>query len=144
MKRTAKETSYTWTPELSAFDYVAYRMEKVHGHTGTSVLFVDVLDAVPSSSRLRKDIDRTSRVLLRMRQRVVVSALPFTSARWVTDPDFDLDYHIRRISLPEPCSFRQLLDLAATLHATPLDLNRPLWEATLVERLVEKGAAAAQ
>jgi putative phosphoserine phosphatase / 1-acylglycerol-3-phosphate O-acyltransferase len=143
MKKTAKETAYHWSPELSPLDYVAYRMEKLHGHAGTSVLSIDVLDAVPIWKRLQKDVDRTSRILLRMRQRVVVPALPFTSARWVTDPDFDLNYHLRRICLPEPGSFRQLLDLAGTLQATPLDLNRPLWEATLVEGLDNTGGGAA-
>lgn len=61
--------------------------------------------------------------------------MPLGPARWVIDPDFDLDYHFRRISLPGPGSFRQLLDHAAVLHASPLDLDRPLWEVTLIEGL---------
>ena len=78
-----------------------------------------------------------------MRQRVVAPVVPITPARWVTDPDFDLDYHLRRVSLPEPGSIRQLLDLAETIHATPLDPNRPLWEATVVEGLREHAGEAA-
>ncbi len=108
-----------------------------------TVVIIDVVDVVPDWERLRGELDRVSRSLVRMRQRLVAPVLPITAARWVTDPDFDLDYHVRRVSLPEPGTFRQLLDLAETLHATPLDPNRPRWEATLVEGLHQPEDVAA-
>lgn len=128
--------------ELSAVDYLAVRMD-ARGPARSSTVLIDVLDAVPEWSRLRADTDRTSRVLVRMRQRVVAPALPIGPAVWVTDPDFNLDYHLRRVALPGHGSLRQLLDLAQVMHAAPMDVHRPLWEATLVEGLSEPDGCAA-
>jgi diacylglycerol O-acyltransferase len=86
-------------------------------------------------------MDRASRVVIRMRQRVVVPPLPTTPPRWVVDPDFDLDYHLRRVALPAPGTLRQLLDLADLTLQSPLDTSRALWEAIYVEGL-EGGRAA--
>ena len=130
------EPTIEWTRELSPFDHLMYRMD-ADSRSRTSLLTVDILDEVPNWERLCTDLERASRVALRLRQRVVAPIVPLTPAQWVVDPDFDLRYHVRRIALPAPGSERQLLDLAQTLHATPLDQGRPLWEATLVEGLDE-------
>ncbi len=86
-------------------------------------------------------MDRASRVIIRMRQKVVVPPVPTTPPRWVIDPDFELDYHLRRIALPAPGTLRQLLDLAEITLQSPLDTSRALWEAVYVEGL-EGGRAA--
>lgn len=54
---------------------------------------------------------------------------------WVDDPDFDLEFHVRHIALPKPGDWRQLCIQVARLHARPLDRNRPLWEAYIIEGL---------
>jgi WS/DGAT/MGAT family acyltransferase len=54
---------------------------------------------------------------------------------WQVDNDIDLEHHIRHSSLPRPGRVRELLALASRLHATPLDRQRPLWEAHLIEGL---------
>src|SRR5439155_20850127 len=64
--------------------------------------------------------------------------------QWADDADFDLGYHLRRLSVPPPGDTRQLLDLAAQLAAMPLDRARPLWELTVVEGLAGGRAAALQ
>src|ERR1700684_176689 len=84
---------------------------------------------------------RASRGVIRMRQKVVVPSVPVTPARWVGDPDFDLDYHLRRVALPAPGTLRQLLDLAEVVRASPRDLERALWEVVYVEGL-DGGRAA--
>lgn len=54
---------------------------------------------------------------------------------WVDDPDFDLEFHVRHIALPQPGDWRQLCIQAARLHARELDLDRPLWEFYVIEGL---------
>ncbi|GAA4810336.1 wax ester/triacylglycerol synthase family O-acyltransferase [Tomitella cavernea] len=127
---------------LSAFDYMMFRAD-MDAHSRTSLMFIETLDEVPDFAMLREQIDRASRVVPRLRQRVVAPLLPLAPARWVFDPDFSLGYHLRHMVLPGPGSLRDLLDLAEVLHATPLDPGRPLWEATLVEGLDEPDAKAA-
>jgi len=70
---------------------------------------------------------------------VVVPPVPTTPPRWVVDPDFDLDYHLRRVALPAPGTLRQLLDLAEVTLQSPLDTSRALWEAVYVEGLAGNG-----
>ena len=53
----------------------------------------------------------------------------------VEDPDFDLEYHVRRVSLPDPGGTEELTTLVADLAARPLDRSRPLWEFHVVEGL---------
>ena len=66
---------------------------------------------------------------------------------WIDDPDFDIEFHIRHIALPQPGDWRQLCILASRLNSRPLDFSRPLWEAYVIEGLdniegVPKGSFA--
>jgi diacylglycerol O-acyltransferase / wax synthase len=54
---------------------------------------------------------------------------------WVRDANFDVEFHLRHIALPQPGDWRQLCIQVARLHARPLDMNRPLWEAYVIEGL---------
>jgi diacylglycerol O-acyltransferase len=136
------DDTQAWSRDVAPVDYLMYRGE-IDPRSRSSMMSVEILDRVPDWDRLRDDLDRASRVVLRLRQRVVAPLLPVASARWVVDPDFDLGYHVRRIRSPEPGTLRQLLDLAQTALAGPLDMSRPLWEATLVEGVSAEGGHAA-
>ena len=54
---------------------------------------------------------------------------------WVKDANFDVEFHLRHIALPEPGDWRQLCIQTARLHSRPLDMARPLWEAYIIEGL---------
>ena len=126
--------------ELSPLDYLLHRGE-AHPATRSAFLNLEILDQPADWNRLHEAIDRASRVVIRMRQKVVVPPLPTTAPRWVVDPDFDLDYHLRRVALPAPGSLRQLLDLAEVTLQSPLDTSRALWEALYVESVEGDRAA---
>jgi diacylglycerol O-acyltransferase len=126
--------------ELSPVDYLMHRGE-AYPATRSAFMGVELLDRPADWGRLREAMDRASRVVIRMRQKVVVPPIPVTPPQWVVDPDFDLDYHLRRIALPAPGTLRQLLDLAEVTLQSPLDTSRALWEAVYVEGL-EGGRAA--
>src|SRR5207253_2678253 len=66
-----------------------------------------------------------------------LARVPFDLAHpvWVEDPDFDLDYHLRRIAAPAPGSYHELADLAGDIASRQLDRSRPLWEMYIVEGL---------
>ncbi len=126
--------------ELSPLDYLLHRGE-AYPATRSAFCDLEILDRPADWGRLREAMDRASRVVIRMRQKVVIPPVPTTPPRWVVDPDFDLDYHLRRVALPAPGTLRQLLDLAEVTLQSPLDTSRALWEAVYVEGL-EEGRSA--
>src|SRR5256886_12235832 len=126
--------------ELSPLDYLLHRGE-AYPATRSAFLNLEILDGPADWGRLREAMDRASRVVIRMRQKVVIPPLPATPPRWVVDPDFDLDYHLRRVALPAPGTLRQLLDLAELTLQSPLDTPRALSQAVYVEGL-EGGRSA--
>ena len=54
---------------------------------------------------------------------------------WIEDRNFDLEFHIREIALPEPADWRRLFTLCARILARPLDMTRPPWEVYLIHGL---------
>lgn len=56
---------------------------------------------------------------------------------WVDDPDFDLDFHVRRSALPAPGTEDALRELVGRLLSRQLDRSRPLWEVYVVEGLAD-------
>jgi diacylglycerol O-acyltransferase len=127
---------------VEPFDYLMLRGES-DPRMRAALLSVSLLDRSPGIEDLRTAFDRASRLVPRLRQRVVAPAAPVTSAVWVVDADFDLGYHVRSIRAPGTGSLRDVLDFAQTSMSAPLDIARPLWEATLVEGVDAPGASAA-
>lgn len=129
-----------FSDELSAVDQLLHRGE-ANPRTRSGIMAVELLDTAPDWARYRATFDNASRRVPRLRQKVVMPTLPTAAARWVVDPDFDLDFHVRRVRAPEPGTLRQVFDMAELVQQSPLDITRPLWSATLVEGL-EDGRAA--
>src|SRR5215470_17059608 len=127
--------------ELSAFDQILHRGE-AHPRTRSGIMTVELLDTTPDWEIYRGRFETASRKVLRLRQKVVMPTLPTVAPRWVIDPDFNLDFHVRRVRVSEPGTLREVMDLAEVALQSPLDISRPLWTVTLVEGLA--GGRAAQ
>ncbi len=69
------------------------------------------------------------------RQKMVQVPMNLDHPYWVEDKDFDLEFHVRHIALPQPGDWRQLCIQVARLHSRMLDLSRPLWETYVIEGL---------
>ena len=126
--------------ELSAVDQLLHRGE-ANPRTRSGIMGVELLDSTPDWARFRARFEHASRKVLRLRQKVVTPTLPTAAPRWVVDPDFNLDFHVRRMRVPEPGTLREVIDLAEVVMQSPMDISRPLWSATLVEGLADGRAA---
>jgi WS/DGAT/MGAT family acyltransferase len=120
--------------EMTAFEALMWRAEEdpvLRSH----MTAIEVLDCVPDWDRLVRAHEWATRVVPRFRERVVEPLLNLGPPIWAVDGNFDLTYHLRRVSLPAPGGLRQLLDFVQATAMAPLDPTRPQWEAVLVEGL---------
>ncbi len=131
----APPLSWGSAPEMNPLETAMWRAEVADPRLRANVALLELLDPAPDWERLRAAHEWASRMVPRMRQRVVEPALGIGTPRWVTVPELDLDAHVRRVRLPGPGSMRQLLDVVGEFVSTPLDRDRPLWQAVLVEGL---------
>lgn len=87
-----------------------------------------LLDAAVDLPALRALVRDHMLCFHRFRQRVVdTGAGPY----WETDPDFDLDWHVRRVPLAP--GGPTLEELTSELISTALDARRPMWQFHLIE-----------
>jgi diacylglycerol O-acyltransferase / wax synthase len=91
----------------------------------------------PRLEELRDLVASKLHLIPRYRQRVQPVPLDLGRPVWVDDQHFHLDYHLRHTALPAPGDDAELHRLMGRLMSQPLDLDRPLWEAWLVEGLSE-------
>lgn len=71
------------------------------------------------------------------RRKLAGGAYGLDTPYWVEDPGFDLEFHVRHMALPKPGDWRQFCILLSRLQARGLDMQRPLWEAYVIEGLNE-------
>jgi len=124
--------------QLTGLDaaFLAMETPSVYGHVGS----VCVLD--PSTApepltveRLTEVIESRLHLIPPFRRRLVTVPFGLDQPYWIEDPDFDIEFHVRELALPEPGDDKQLAEQAARLHARQLDRRRPLWELYLIHGL---------
>ncbi len=124
---------------LSGMDAIWLYLETptTHMHVGSAL----VLDpSTAPGGRLSRDdvavfLERRLHLAPPFRRRVVQTPLRLDHPVWIEDPDFDLDFHVRRAALPRPGGMAELAELAGDVMSRPLDRTRPLWELHVVEGL---------
>jgi diacylglycerol O-acyltransferase / wax synthase len=107
----------------------------------STIVAVATLDRSPDWDRLVDMMERGTRVVPSFRQKVVMPPLRMSPPRWVIDPDFDLSWHLRRMTAPAPGDLDAVLEFARTTGMQSFDRARPLWEFTLLDGLEGGGAA---
>ncbi len=101
----------------------------------STVTAVAVLDGPVDRAALWRRLDRASRRIPRLRQRVVPDPYGIAPPRWEIDPDFRLAFHVRFTRFAGDGTDEHLHRLAARLTTVAFDRARPLWEFTVVEGL---------
>jgi WS/DGAT/MGAT family acyltransferase len=86
-------------------------------------------------AQIRRVIAQRLHLVGPLRQRALRVPLGLSHPVWVDDPDFELDDHLSRASLPSPGGRAELDAFVAAAMSRPLDPDRPLWEMFVVEGL---------
>ncbi len=127
------------TDFMRASDAFTWAMES-DPRLRSTVVTVLMLEKSPEWDEVCERFDLVSRTLPMFRQRVVESPPP-APPRWEYDPDFDLDFHLRRVTAPQPGTLDTVLEMARVAEMEGFDRARPLWKATLIDGLQDGGAA---
>ena len=114
---------------MSRLDTTWLRME---GPTNPMMITgVLMFDEPMTLARLKQTIRDRFLSYSRFRQKPVDGVAGW---HWETDPDFDLDWHVRISGLPGRGDKRALERFVSQLASSPLDLHKPMWQFHLVER----------
>ena len=85
--------------------------------------------------RFHTDLEERLHLIPYFRWKYAPSPLGINHPMWVDDPDFNLDYHVRRVACPAPGDHRALCEFMSSVYAYQLDRSRPLWMSWVVEGL---------
>ncbi len=86
-------------------------------------------------AQIRRVIAQRLHLIPPLRQRAVRVPFGLHHPVWVDDPDFELDDHLSRASVPSPGGRAELDAFVAGVMSRQLDPDRPLWEMHVVEGL---------
>ena len=109
---------------------------EAHMHVAmTGIYDVSTMEGGYSFEAIKEHIRSRLHLVAPFRRRLVQVPFQFHHPVWIEDPNFNLDYHVRRIGCPAPGGRRELAEVAAQIASIPLDRTRPLWEAWVIEGL---------
>jgi WS/DGAT/MGAT family acyltransferase len=127
-------------PDMNGLEALMWRAD-ADPRLRSTMVAVEILDCEPEWERFLAAHEWGTRMVPRLRQRVIEAPLGIGTPTYATDPMFALRYHVRRQRLSGGGSMRELFDVVAQIGMTPLDRLRPPWEAVLIEGL-QGGRAA--
>jgi WS/DGAT/MGAT family acyltransferase len=123
---------------LTGLDATFLYMEtpNIHMHVASTAIFDPT--TVPggySFEKVKQLVQSRLPLLPPFRRRLVEVPFQLHHPLWIEDPDFDIDYHIRRAGLPAPGGPAELAAFAEEAMGRQLDRRHPLWEMYVVEGL---------
>jgi len=127
--------------QLRGWDAATFRTASSDPSMRSTFIAMAILENAPDWTRLRSRLERLSLFVPELRMRPLYGIVVLSAPRLSVDPDFDLDFHVRRYRLPEGGTWNDLLADARRISLTDFDQNRPLWEATLIEGLPDGHSA---
>jgi diacylglycerol O-acyltransferase len=109
-----------------------------HMHIGALLVFDARADgSVPSLDDLADHLAGRLQALPLYHRRLAGPATGMRWPEWVEDDHFDVRHHLRRVGLPAPGGWEELLEWGGDYFSRRLDRSLPLWDMVLVEGLAD-------
>ena len=112
-----------------------------HQHT-LKVMLYEPPDPLPSYAEIKAGVGRHLHLMPLLRRRLVWVPFHLHHPVWIEDPDFDLDYHVRRLGVPPPGGPREVDEMISEIASHALDRAHPLWELWVLEGIAGGRQAA--
>ncbi|MCV7216366.1 wax ester/triacylglycerol synthase family O-acyltransferase [Mycobacterium crocinum] len=125
---------------LNGMDAMLLYSETPNLHTHT--LKVAIVDAAGFDGDFDFEVFRRTvadrlHLLEPLRYRLVEIPGRLHHPMWLENCQVDLDYHLRRVTVPAPGGRRELDAVIGEIASTPLDRTRPLWEFHFAEGMAD-------
>ncbi len=121
-----EKLSHRLSPMDAFFLYV--ETDEMPMHIGA----VEIFDGEIDFELFKETIDARLHKIPRYLQCVVPAPFNLGHPTWEFDPDFNIDNHIFQLDLEEPATDDDLRNLSNKLFEGPLDRDKPLWEAYVI------------
>ncbi len=126
--------------DMNALEALMWRAE-ADPRLRSTIVAVELLDRLPDWDRFVAANDWATRLIPRFRMKVTEPMMGIGRPTWTVDEEFDLHYHVRRVRLPAPGTWTDLLSAAEQIAMTAFDKHRAPWESVLVDGLPDGQAA---
>lgn len=123
---------------LTGLDATFLYLETPNNHMHVASAAVFDPSTVPDGydfEKVKALVENRLPLLPPFRRRLVTVPFDIHHPLWIEDPDFDLDYHLRRAALPSPGGPKEFAEFVGDVISRQLDRNHPLWEMYVVEGL---------
>lgn len=125
--------------QLSPLDAVFYQTETSNQPMVIGGLWLCDQSQSPNGILRHKEIlqyieDRLNTTPM-FRRRLQNAPLDLDDPYWLEDENFDLEYHVRHVGLPQPGDWRQLCIFTSRLMSRSIDKDRAPWELYIIEGL---------
>ena len=123
---------------LNGVDALLLYSEAPETHMHTLKIGVIDVSAMPGGfthELFRRIASKRLHELKPLRYQLVDIPFKLHHPMWVENAEIDLDYHLRRVSVPAPGGRRELDQVIGEIASTPLDRSRPLWEMYVADGL---------
>src|SRR6202521_3375944 len=122
---------------LSALDAIFLHLEtpETPMHVGSLMVLEKPKGKRDAYAAIRDHVAKRLHLAPVFSRKLAFMPMDLANPVWLHEPNIDLDYHLRRLTLPAPGGEAQLEAAVAKLHEGALDRDRPLWQFTVIDGL---------
>lgn len=122
--------------QLNALDAGFLMAEDSDRNVSLAIGGIAIVDgSAPDYEEFKKLLAERIQAIPRCTQILRTQPFDVGAPKWVNDPGFDLERHVRRVAVPRPGGDTELFRVVADALERRLDRDRPLWECWVIEGL---------
>jgi diacylglycerol O-acyltransferase / wax synthase len=114
--------------------FLIFENSTMHMHVGGLMIVDPSTSAKPYSfADYRHYVESRLPRVPAFRRKLAMVPLNLGKPMWVEDPDFDLDFHLHRATVPAPGGDHETAEVVGDILSRQMDRSRPLWEMWVLE-----------
>ncbi|MBS1848077.1 MAG: DUF1298 domain-containing protein [Actinobacteria bacterium] len=117
---------------LSDFESLLWRLER-DPQLASGFANISFLDRPADVDRLRHRMARAAALIPQLRRRILTDPIELAPPRWIDDPEFSIERHVRAESISSTTDRAAIASAAMAFCHRSYDPDHPLWEFLLLD-----------